>query len=93
MTTLPQRGLRLAALVVQAVLVALLLLLLGLAAWPTPASQQLQVMFGWWWIGDLGGPSWPFLVDLGIALIVVALGVFLASWRLQARSWLRIALG
>ena len=93
MTTLPQRGLRLAALVLQAVLVALLLLLLGLAAWPTPASQQLQVMFGWWQIGDLGVPSWLFLLGLGCALILVALGVLLASWRLQARSWFRIGLG
>ena len=93
MTTLPQRGLRLAALVVQAVLVALLLLLLGLAAWPTLAAHGLQAMFGWWWIGDLGVPSWPLLLDLGVALIVVGLGVFLASWRLQGRSWLRIALG
>ena len=90
---LPQRGLRFAALVLQAVLVTLILLLLGLAAWPTPASQQLQVMFGWWQIGDLGVPSWPLFVGLGFALILVALGVYLASWRLQARSWFRIGLG
>ena len=43
---LAQRGLRFAALGLQAVLVTLLLLLLGLAAWPTPVYNQLQVMFG-----------------------------------------------
>jgi hypothetical protein len=93
MNDLPQRGLRFAALVMQTVLVTLLLLLLGLAAWPTPAYQQLQVMFGWMQTGGPGVPSWTLLLGLGFALILVALGVFLASWRLQVRSWLRIALG
>jgi len=90
---LPQRGLRFAALVLQAVLVTLLLLLLGLAAWPTPAYELLQGMFGWIQTSGLFAPSWTLLLGLGFALILVALGVFLASWRLQARSWFRIALG
>jgi hypothetical protein len=90
---LAQRGLRFAALGLQAVLVTLLLLLLGLAAWPTPVYNQLQVMFGIQYGPPPSVPSWILFFGLGLALILVALGVFLASWRLQVRSWWRIALG
>jgi hypothetical protein len=87
---LAQRGLRFAALGLQAVLVTLLLLLLGLTAWPTPVYDQLQaLMYGI----HPSVPSWILCFGLGLALFLVALGVFLASWRLQVRSWWRIVLG
>lgn len=90
---LPQRRLRLAALVVQAVLVTFLLLLLGLAAWPTPAYGQLQMMFGWMQLVRPEVPSWGPFLGLGFVLLLVAVGVFLFSWWLQARSWIRIVAG
>jgi len=77
----------------QAVLVTLLLLL-GLAAAPTPVRDQLLLLLGWSWNQYSSPvPSWILFLGVGLALILAAVGILLASWRLQGRSWCRIALG
>ena len=88
-----QRGLRFAALGLQAI-VATLLLLLGLAVASTHLREQLLLPLGYGWNAYSSPiPSWIVLFGVGVALILVAAGVLLASWRLQGRSWYRIALG
>ena len=89
---LPQRGLRIAALALQAAAAAPLLLL-GVAAAPTPLRDQLQsLLYPWSWT-HVGAQGWMLPIGLGLGLVALALAVFLASWRLQARSGWRIALG
>jgi hypothetical protein len=90
---LPQRGLRFAALGLQAI-VATLLLLLGLTVAPTPLRDQFLLLLGFGWNSYSSPvPSWILFFCVGLALILVAVGVFLASWQLQGRSWWRIGLG
>lgn len=89
---LPLRGLRLAALGLQAA-VAALLLLLGLAAAPTPLRDPIQLMLVHWSPSGPDAPGWIFVACAGLGLILVAAGLLLVSWRLQSRSWWRIALG
>ena len=80
---LPQRGLRFAALLLQTILATPLLLLLILTALPAPE-------FGF---GSPPIPAWEAALVLGLGPVLLFVGLLLASWRLQARSWLRIGLG
>jgi len=88
----PLRGLRLAALGLQAV-VAALLLLLGVAAAITRLSDHLELLLVGWSMAGSHDPNGMIAVGTGAGLLVATLGILLASWRLQARSWWRIGLG
>jgi hypothetical protein len=89
-----QSVLRLAALGLQAVTVTLLLLLV-LAVAPTPLRNELQSLLGsnWNFFGFAPPSGRSLLIGVGLALVVTAVGILWASWRLQGRSWRRIALG
>ena len=89
---LPFRGLRLAALGLQTVF-ATLFLLLGLAAAPTPLRDPLQQLLVGWSQWGFHAPSSSYVFCLAVGLILAATGIFWVLWRLQARSWPRIALG
>ena len=89
-----QRVLRLAALGLQAVIITLLLLLV-LAAIPTPLGVELQSLLGsnWNYFGFSPSPGRSLLIGASLALAVNAIGILWVTWRLQGRSWRRIALG
>ncbi|MFY9923988.1 MAG: hypothetical protein WAK51_05855 [Opitutaceae bacterium] len=88
---LRQRGLRIAALGIETLLITFLLLL-GLAAAPTPLRGQLHQLLGLSEFGAQAAPSGA-VYGWGAIALLLAIGVFLGSWRLQRRSWYRIAFG
>ncbi len=83
-----QRALRIAALALQSVVFSLILLqgLIGLIA---PLREKLFSLRGY---GDLREAA-AVLTGICVASVLVTVAVFLAAWRLESRSWWRIALG
>jgi hypothetical protein len=85
---LPQRTLRIAALALQSVIVATVLIL-GLIGASSPVRERVFAFLG---SGSHPGAA-PFVAVLCLAWVLAVAATFLAAWRLQSRSWWNIALG
>jgi hypothetical protein len=84
---LPQRALRVAALLLQSVIAALILTL-GLIGVSAPMREQV--------FSILDGTNQVVAATVTIicvAFVAFAVAVFLVSWRVQLRSWWRIGIG
>lgn len=82
------RGLRIALLALQSLVAAFLLLLCAVGA-IGPLRERVFALVGYG--SHAGAAAWA--AGLALAFIFAAAGAFGAGWRLQARSWGRIAAG